>query len=204
MFTFTAAVVPVRSDLVAAFRAEWDGLARPGAVLTSSDRVGLARTARSGRFGTLADPLEKLARKLYAEPGAVVESDVRNAADATSDAHAVEAIGIVSRLAAVDGFHRAMQLELEPLPEPIDGAPTGEIDTTLQRRRTHVPVAPGPIPYTLNHVPAEGRALKAIHGPQYMSYDEMDDARFARKPGLNRAQMELVSSMVSIHNQCFY
>lgn len=204
VFAFASAPVPVRSDLPEAFRAEWTHLAAPGAVLTSAQRISIAHTSRTREPSGLPEDVDRLAVLLYQRPEEVTADIVRGAADASSDAVAVETIGIVSRLSAVDGFHKALGLALEPLPEPVDGEPTGQVDTSLKRRRTHVPVAPGPIPNTLDHVPAEGRALEAIHGPLYMAYGEMVDDRFHRTPGLNRAQMELVSSAVSLHNECFY
>jgi hypothetical protein len=57
---------------------------------------------------------------------------------------------------------------------------------------------------TLNLLPDEGAAFQALFGPQYMTDMEMVLDDFRREPGLNRAQMELVSSRTSIHNECFY
>ena len=43
-----------------------------------------------------------------------------------------------------------------------------------------------------------------MFGPHFMSGWEMALDDFARRPGLDRAQMELVSSRTSLHNECFY
>ena len=41
-----------------------------------------------------------------------------------SDAHYIELLGVVVHVCSVDEFHRALLLQLEPLPEPIIGEPT--------------------------------------------------------------------------------
>lgn len=138
------------------------------------------------------------------DPAAVDEHLVRSTADSVGDPMTVETIAIVSQLSAVDGFHAAMGLDLEPLPNPESGRATGNVTPDLKRRRTHVPMPAGPIPVALDLVPAEGLAMEALAGPMYMTYDEMADDDFQRTPGLNRAQMELISSRISVHNECFY
>jgi hypothetical protein len=134
----------------------------------------------------------------------VDETIVRMTADIVGDPTTVEVIGIVSQLSAIDGFHHALGIDVEPLPDPIEGEPTGAFTPDLKRRRTHVPMPPGPIPVALDLTPSEGRAMEAIAGPLYMTYEEMALDDFARDPGLNRAQMELISSKTSHNNACFY
>ncbi len=204
MFQFDDAPVPVRDDIGAAYGREWAYLAAPGASLSSAERIEVAGRTRTDEATSLPDAVDSLVDRLARDPGSVSESHVRAAVDDSNEPTVVEVIGIVCRVSAVDSFHKALGVPLPPLPDPRAGHPTGEIAEGLKRRRTHIPVGPGPIPNTLDLVPAEGRALEAIHGPQYMTYDEMDDDRFAREPGLNRAQMELISSRTSLHNQCFY
>ena len=210
MFDFAGASVPVRTDIAAVFKDEWAHLATAGAALSSHERLAVATTARNAvsndrkPSGALDPAIAALASTLMADPGAVEEALVRATADAASEPTAVETIGIVSRLSAVDGFHRALGLALEPLPAPIDGEPTGAVTPDLKRRRTHVPMPPGPIPISLDLVPTEGLAVESLHGPLYMTYGEMAYDDFARRPGLNRAQMELISSRSSHRNGCFY
>ena len=210
MFDFADAQISMRNDLPQAFRAEWSHLATPGATLTSPERIAVAETARRSVHGSaspstvLDSTIDALASTLMADPGAVEGPLVRSTADSVGDPTTVEVIGIVSRLSAVDGFHLALGMPLEPLPDPIDGQPSGDITPDLKRRRTHVPVPPGSIPFSLDLTPSEGSALKAIHGPLYMTYEDMAHDDFARDPGLNRAQMELISSRTSHRNACFY
>jgi len=51
-------------------------------------------------------------------------------------------------------------------------------------------------------VPAEMEAQRDIHGPLYLSYEQMGLANFQR--GLHRSQMELVAATTSALNECFY
>lgn len=210
MFDFPEAPVRIRSDLPEVFRAEWAHLTKPGATLTSADRIAVATEARravgdSESVSAGLDPeIGNLASTLMADPGAVDEALVRSTAEAVGDPTTVEVIGIVSRLSAVDGFHHALGLPVEPLPDEVGGEPTGAITPGLKRRRTYLPMPAGPIPVALDLTPVEGIAMEALAGPQYMTYQEMAKDDFARDPGLNRAQMELISSRTSHRNACFY
>lgn len=145
-----------------------------------------------------------LAAALYHRPVSVDGEMVRAAADSDGDPLTVEVMALVSMLSAVDGTHRALGLDLEPLPEPVSGEPTGHVREGLKLRGTHIPVPPGPIPVVFDLLPLEGAAFQSLFGPQYMTGREMAFDDFRRAPGLDRAQMELVSSRTSVHNECFY
>lgn len=151
-----------------------------------------------------APEIAALGDTLYGTPVSVTGELVLAAAEAAGDPTTVEVIAIISMLAAIDGMHRALGADLAALPDPSEGDPTGNIVSGLKRRRTHIPVPPGPIPFTLDLLPDEGAAFQALFGPQYMTDREMALDTFERRPGLNRAQMELISSRTSIHNECFY
>ena len=94
--------------------------------------------------------------------------------------------------------------DLEPLPRPISGEPTGEINANLKRRRCHLPMPPGPIPFALDLLPGEGEDWVEMYGPLYMTEEEMADPHFHRSPGLNTPQLETVAARISLHNRCFY
>jgi len=210
MFDFATAPVPVREDLKAAYATMWTHFARPGAVYDGPERRAILNHARSGdapgsnTTNNVPDRIAALARTLYSDPAAVDQNLVRDAADLHGEAAAVEVISVVSMLSAVDGAHRVLGVELEPLPDPISGPPSGQISSGLQRRRTHVPMPQGAIPSALDLVPSEALAFQESFGPQYMTGREMGYSDFERSPGLNRAQIELVSSRTSLLNECFY
>lgn len=210
MFAYTGAPVPVRPDLRYSHISTWGHFSRPGPTLGGDQRIALLEAARidateRGASGIgLSPETGALADQLMHRPATVDEGIVRRAADADGDATTVEVIGLVSMLSAVDFTHLGLGAELEPLPRPQPGPPTGVIAPGLKRRRTHIPVPPGPIPVVLDLVPDEGAAFQAMFGPHYMTGWEMALDGFARRPGLDRAQMELVSSRTSLHNECFY
>ncbi len=210
MFEFSGSPVPVRHDLKAVYANLWAHICEPGPTLTGDQRVRMAqyvRTARSGDTPPMLDhptPLLHLAAALFTDPGIVNRTTVRAAAETVGDPMTVEVISIVSMLSAVDGTHKALTAVLEPLPVPVGGDPTGDIAEGLKERRTHVPMPAGAIPLALDLLPVVGRAFQDSFGAQYMTEIEMSSDTFRRDPGLNRAQMEIISSRVSILNECFY
>ncbi len=207
MFDFVGSPVPVRPDLKYSYVNTWNHFARPGAVLTGQQRIELLQAVRDGLHAAefwFGPAIAKLAHTLYSSPAAMNGSIVGAAVEEAGDPTTVEVIGLVSMLAAIDGTHRGLGAGLEPLPEPQPGDPSGRVAAGLKRRRTHIPVPPGPIPVVLDLLPEEGAAFQAMFGPQYMTGWEMAMDNFYRSPGLNRAQMEIVSSRTSMHNECFY
>jgi len=201
MSNLLQASIKPREDAIDAERDQFFALASPGAVLTGAQRVALAHAARTG---AASDELQTLAHHLYTEPSTVYEEHVRSAADVAGDPATVETVGIVARLSSVDRIHDVLGVGVEPLPEPLAGSPTGEIAEGLKRRRGFLPKPPGEIPSTLDLVPAEGRALRAMFGPMYMTEQEMGDPHFHRSPGLNAPQLETVAARISLLNRCFY
>ncbi len=202
MFDFTTAPVPVRNDLKQLYRRVWMHFAGPGPCFNGFRRGELLAVARGDR--TPHDSLEALARTLYADPASVDERMVRTAANDHDEPATVEAISLTSILSAVDGTHVGLGVNLEPLPEPATGDPSGGVADGLKRRRTHVPMRRGAIPVALDLLPTEAAMFRSMFGPQYMTDDEMQFPGFRRAPGLNRAQMELISSRTSMINRCFY
>ena len=209
MFTFNGSPVPVRKDLTDAYRTIWAHMSRPGPVFDANQRARLLETARSRTGANVATtigqtPIESLARTLYSDPGSVDRSMV-NASNADSgEAGTVEAVSLISMLAAVDGTHRALGVELEPLPEPLSGETTQKVAVGIERRQSHVPMPRNSITVALDLLPTEGAAYAAMCGPQYMLFAEMVDPMFERSPGLNRAQLETIASRTSLLNECFY
>ncbi len=210
VFEFKGSPVPIRADLKGACARLWSHFAEPGPTLTGTQRVEIATYVRMARSGGTPQPTDlhssllTLAATLFVDPSRVDRSMVRQAADAAGDPMVVEVISIVSMLSAVDGAHTALGADLEPLPSPLAGEPTSEIAKGLRRRRTHVPMPVGAIPVALDLLPRIGQVFQDCFGPQYMTGPEMAFADFNRTPGLNRAQIEIVSSRTSLLNKCFY
>lgn len=204
VFNFAGAPVPIRADLAEAFAATWAHLASPGATLTGPERLAVAAASRGKPDGGAHPALLALADRLGRSPGTVHEPQVRAAADIVGDAPTVEAVAVVSMLACVDGTHDALGIDRAPLPDPEPGEPTGDVAEGLKRRRTHLPMPPGPIPVALDLVGGEHDPREALSVATYMPGPAMDQPVWGRDPGLDRPQMEVVASRTSWHNDCFY
>jgi len=211
MFEFAAPELPIRDDLTEAFRHVWTRLAAPGTWWTGPERVAIAAVARAAYASDdippvdLPAPAVEAAEILGRRPAAVTKDHVAKWEENGLDPYRyVELIGVVSQVTAVDTFHRALAVDLEPLPKAIAGEPSNELpETPAKVTKAWVPMTGPPmIPLSLSAVPAEMAALEALHGPAYLAYEEMEDPAYVR--GLTRAQMELVAARTSAINECFY
>jgi hypothetical protein len=201
---FTDFSIAVRPDLLAGLRSLWSNLAAPGTWWSGGERVAIAEGARGGTTDLIPSAAAGAARTIYADITATSRAWVEGVlAGGLMMPAFVEVIGVVSRLAAVDEFTRALGRPLEPLPEPLPGAPTREEPPSARPGRSWVPMVGGmSITRALSLVPAESEAQEEIHGPLYLSYGQMADQVFERE--LTRPQMELVAGRVSAINECFY
>ena len=212
VFDFATSPLPVRRDLADAFRDVWDRLAAPGTWWSGEQRIAIATVARAAYDGaepgphpSLPEPAVAAATLLSAKPSAVTPELIAQWKNEGLDSYGyVELIGVVSQITVVDTFHRAIGVDLEPLPEPVPGDPTQqEPESPVTVTKAWVPMTGPPmIPVSLSAVPAEAEALEALHGPAYLTFGQMQDPAYTR--GLTRAQMELVASRTSAINECFY
>ena len=212
MFDFSTSPLPVHHNRAEAFRHVWRRLARPGTWWTGHERVAIAATARTAYESghAIAQPdlpvaATEAAALLSHNPAAVTADQINDWEDGGLTAnHYVELIGIVAQLTAIDTFHRALDIDLEPLPDPEHRDPSAELPPTRATvTKAWVPmVGPPTIPTSLSAVPAEMAALEALHGPMYLTYEEMGDPAVTH--ALDRAQMELVASRTSAVNECFF
>ena len=203
MFSFDGSPVPVRDDLKNAHQAIWAHLAQPGQVFDANQRRSFLDAARENTYSD-GDPTGRLATTLYTSPTEVEGDLVRTAIGAAGEPAIVEAVSVVSMLAAVDNTHRALGAELEPLPDPQPGEPAGTIASGLRKRRTHVPMPRNSITVALDLLPRENEAYAAACGPHYMTFAEMASPLFERSPGLDRAQLETIAARTSLLQECFY
>lgn len=146
-FTFADALIPVREDLKAANRRQWQRLAEAGSWWNGRDRVAIAREVRAAqqcafcaeRKAALSAAAVRGTHNRDSDlPGAVVEIVHRLITDnarlskdwfdgligeGLSDAEYVEVVGIVVNTFSVDELHRGVGAAREPLPEPTTGSP---------------------------------------------------------------------------------
>ena len=187
----------------------WDRLGSAGATWTGAERVAIASVARAARLGEGStgglDPVAaRAARTVAARPASIRRSWVDGVIAAGLDqARYVELVAVVGRVVAIDTLLEALGLDLEPLPEPLAGDPSYEIDRGVRLGRAWVPMVGGAsIVQALSLVPAENAELERLHGPLYLTFEEMADPHVDK--GLSRPQMELVAARTSAHNECFY
>lgn len=187
----------------------WHRLGSLGATWAGAERVAMIAEARSARGGAEPtgdlDPVTTRAvRTVASRPADIRRGWVSDLIDDGLDhAHYVELVGVVSRAVAIDTLLAALALEVEPLPEPLGGEPSHEIDRRARLGKAWVPMVGGAsITQALSLVPAENAELERLHGRLYLTFEEMSNP--AINKGLSRPQMELVAARTSAHNECFY
>ena len=211
MFEFIDAPGPIREDIVRAFRDAWRHLAEPGTWWPAEDRHAIATVARAARSHTgspvthLSEVAHDAVTLLAATPAATTRSWVAAAVEDLGEERYVELLGVTTRLVAIDTFTRLMGCQLEPLPEPIPGEPTrSPADPRPAHTKSWIPLGNVLVPpFTLSLVPEENTITNQLAWALYMTDAEMDDPDF-RRGELHRTQMELVASIVSYDNECFY
>lgn len=213
MFEAASRLQGMPSTALAVFRREWSELGRPGTWWDGAQRVDIARVARAAWGGRGVDE-ETALPAVVAEAAATVGGDPGVIRAPMVDAWYqrglepepyVELVGISARMSAIDSFHRAMGLALEPFPDPVEGEPSRRFANPPPRRssRSFAPtVGPPTIPSVLTAVPAESDALWRLSDAMYLTEEEM--SRPDTFKGMKRTQIELIAARTSLYNDCFY
>ena len=234
-FGYADTAWPVLDRMAEAHRRSWEMLASPGDWWTGAERVSIAAETRraSALMDGLPDPgagpapLPESAvfavRKLIADlPNLTKEwYDEVTTADGLSDAQYIELLGAVVHVWSVDEFHRALSLQLEPLPEPITGDPSGIRPAGAKQHGSWPPtVRPEDLGereadiYDGDEYAANVRAAMSLHpdsvrwladlfDAHYLSWVEISSEQESFRV-LTRPQRELVAARVSALNECFY
>ncbi len=166
----------------------------------------------------------ELIHKLVTDPGRITRSWVRELlAGGMEDTEYVEIAGLVSAVTVVDTFHAALGLPLRPLPDPDPGKPTRQRPRTAAPADTYVPtIAPDALAddYTdlydtrlfvpnvhraFSLVPEATRVANHLMASHYFPYEQVPRYTDADHDyAIDKMQMELLASRVSMHNDCFY
>ncbi len=248
IFDYSNAPYPVRDDIALAHREAWRRIAEPGAWWSGAERIAICEETRRAReCGYCAQ--RKVALSPYSVtgshdsagsdlPDAAVDAVHRLTTDAArlseawieelasngvSDAHYAELLGLVVALASIDGFHRALGIPLEPLPQPMPGKPSRYRPSTAVRasgwlptisaRSSHnsdeadlyagLPIAPNVLA-AMSLSPDSVRLLKLLSAAHYLKEKEVSNPASNGGRALSRPQIELVGARVSALNECFY
>jgi len=244
-FEFRDASWKIREDIPEAYREYWRKLARPGSWWTGVERAAIAaetRNALSCAFceerrqalspyafkgehrhdGRLPEAAVDAVHRIVTDQGRITGTYVeQNVAKGLSREAYVELVGIVVAVFSIDEFHRALGLDLEPLPAPEAGEITRYRPAVLSDDIGFVPTVPpggnvgneadlwegaraANVIRALTLVPDAFRDWRALAGAQYLSFERMRN--FVQDPDrkINRMQMELIAGRVSAVNECFY
>lgn len=241
---YSAADVSVRDDIRAAQQELWEHLRRPGTWWSGPQRVAIAaESRRSVECGLCRERKASLSAGAVAGahasegglPATVVDvihrvrTDAgrltrrwfdRVVAEGIGVPEYVELVGVVTMVAGVDFFARALAVPIFPLPAPLPGEPSRYRPASATPGAAWVPmIAPedatgaeadlygdGPfmpnIMRALSLVPDEVRMLRRMSGAHYLPVEQIPDPTARRT--LDRMQMELVAARVSALNECFY
>ncbi len=236
---------PIREDLVLAHRRAWKRIAEAGTWWSGRERVAIAAEARAADYCLFCrkrrEALSPFGEQGHHDevsggilPAAAIDAIHRIVTDATrltsswldglADqgvpvTHYVELLSVVVSIRSIDGFHRAMGLAPEPLPEPREGEPSRRRPEAAVASEAWVPMLPagrpsgdeadlweaqtGNVIRAMSLVPDAVRWLKELSGAHYLAVDAMMDFTRGRGP-LSRAQTELIAGRVSAINECFY
>ena len=245
MFDYSAASYAIRPDIPAAHRAAWERLARPGSWWSGAERVAIAAEVRAARGcalcaerkqalspesvqgehdspGSLPASAIEVVHRITSDPARLSRSWFERIASAgLSDAHYVELVGILVAVVSIDGFHHALGLPLEPLPEPVPGEPSRYRPARAEGGPAYVPMIPAGgatgaesdlwsrtrtanVIRALSLVPDAVRQLKELSSAHYLAMDDVANPAAGGGRAISRAQIELLAGRVSALNECFY
>lgn len=232
--------LPIRPALEAAHQDTLDSISRPRHWWRAGERIAIAAEARAARIEAglqepaddtgVAEDLPPAARRVAREVAVSTNNIDRDfcdqaLADGLSDTQYCEIVGIVSRLANVDVFARAIGVPPRPLAAAQAGEPNRKRPLTARDEGAWVETVPGgrrgrheaveiygtdkiegaPFIYrALSLVPAEARGLVTLGRAQYLDIADFMDLDFTFEPQISRAQVELLAARVSAINECFY
>lgn len=236
----------IRDDLVQAHRKIWEMLAQPGCWWRGEDRIAIATETRHAANCSLCaqrksalspNQIKGEHQSVTNLPSSTIDAIHRIVNDASrltqtwlqdsytkgmTEGKYIELLGVLVALVSIDGFHRAMGLALEPLPDPVAGEPTGYRPPGLQDLGAWVEMIPaeglganeadlylgaertGAVIAAMSVVPDSVRMLQVLGGAHYMEPSQVANPRANGGRAITRPQIELLAGRVSAINDCFY
>ena len=214
----------VDAEIVGACRISWDNLGRPGGWWSGADRLAIARQIRRSAPRPLWDRAPQLS-DVGDQPDGDLSAFVRaltervttqpSSIDHDTYLHIVERIGadayaelaaIATQVVPIDHLHDALGLDREPLPDVVDGGPTGERPHGLVDGVAFLPTLPAD---GLPHVAVSLSLAQADNARRMLLVRAMYSGRSFgdmvwTHRALSRPQIELVAARTSALNECFY
>lgn len=189
-------------------------------------KIALSPNSVKGEHNpTVAMPAARreLVHRLVSDPGRITRSWVSTLLRNMTDAEYVEIAGLVSAVVVVDTFHAALGLPERALPQAQAGEPSRVRPRTAAEEGAYVPMIPMDglegdyadlydlpnwvpnVHRAFSLVPEATRTADVLMAAHYFPYEQVprySDADHAY--AINKMQMELVASRVSMYNDCFY
>lgn len=244
-FSYTNSPYPIREDITQAYQAFWKKLARPGAWWSGAQRIAIAAEVRNAvecqycqvqksalspytttgkhkKGDLLSDTAVDAAHMIVTNQGRITQAFIDKAAlQGLSNEHYVELTGIVVAVFSIDEFNRALGIPVEPLPQPVAGAPSHYRPANLSTDTGFVPMVSvdgaignerglwptgrsANVVRALTLVPDALRDWFNLASAQYLSLEGMSNLVRDDNRSINRMQMELIAGRVSAINECFY
>lgn len=210
MIDFSGSPFPVRPDIEDRLDATWSHLAGPGTWFTGRERLQMAHRARLARSGAdlepTGEPTDDIVERIAARPATTNREWIETMVSSLgNEERYVEAMGIAARVVMADTFARLIGVTPFALPPPRPGKPTmQQVEPRPKRIRSWISVGSALIPpFTQALVPHENAMTYPLIETLYMTGEDMTDPDF-RRGGLHRTQIELVASVLSYGNECFY
>jgi guanyl-specific ribonuclease Sa len=229
----SAAIDALHSDEIRSFSrvGTWGSAAQRTAVVATARKIWVeAGLQQSSGDESLADsinlpaPVQRLIREVALGGISVDRTFCQQVqSEGVTEGAYVEIVSLVSRLSNLDVFARGLGVSPRPLAAPIeDTAPSFKrpAEATDEGFFTaSVPNAPtgGALAESLygnnqavnvfravSLVPDEARRVIALIEQQYFPGAKLRDFEYDNGHALSRAQVEIVATKVSEHNQCFY
>ncbi len=227
-FEYAGVELPIREQTRSAHRMSWEVIASPGRWWTGAERVEIARVGRAARDLDAVGSEMLPESAVYAIQKLVVDNanlnrdwyqEIISSEGMTEDRY-VELVAVVVHALSIDEFHRALDLDLEPLPDPLPGEPSRIRPPEAEQRYSWPAIVPkgglnpgdemlyGPMQWganvisALSLIPENVRWLHDLSEGHYLSFKEMRMPDPLR--AISRPQIELIAARVSSLNECFY
>ena len=172
----------------------------------------------------MPDARRELIHRLVTDPGRITRSWVHGLLDGgMDDCEYVEVAGLVSAVIVVDTFHVALGMQLRELPDAGSGEPTRRRPRTAEAGEGYVPMIPvgglegdyadlyderawvPNVHRAFSLVPDATRIADDLMQSHYFPYEQVSRYTDADHDyAIDKIQMELLASRVSMHNDCFY
>lgn len=225
--------LPLRDDLREGHAAAWADIAQPGVSWTGAERVAILAEARAAldcelcnaRISALSpNAVQGVHDAASAFPAAVVDGIHRLRTDPQrltrawfdslvedqlSLAAYAELVSLVCTSVIIDTQHNVLGLPVAPLPDPVDGEPSGDVLDDTVDIGAWLPVMKAEADLTdtgLPSVPNIARAMSlvpraaALFFGAFRPHYRLQQIPFA----ISQAQTEFIASRVSALNECFY